>query len=128
MKGNVDFVACGVADCLCGGVRHNAAPSKRVKDEIQKKVKARPCMDCGKRWPKEAMEFDHRHKKSKKNDVSRLVKYRCWVDADGQERRCTMQEFLDEIAKCDVVCACCHACRTYRQVNPYLLKKENHDR
>lgn len=60
--------------------------------------KARPCMDCGRSYPKEVMEFDHVRGKK----LFELAD--AWNI--GRER------ILAEMAKCDVVCANCHRLRT----------------
>ncbi len=62
-----------------------------------------PCADCGGRFPKAAMDFDHRDPATKKYTVSRML------------LRTTTEEILREAAKCDVVCANCHRMRTYLQ-------------
>ena len=70
----------------------------RIQEEIDK-AKDVPCGDCGKRYPPYVMDFDHRS--NKKANVSDLKRY------------CSVQRVLEEIAKCDVVCANCHRERTY---------------
>lgn len=62
-----------------------------------------PCADCGQRWPPEAMDFDHVRGK-KLADLSRMSK-----------TRYSVSKILEEIAKCEVVCACCHRIRTNRR-------------
>jgi len=59
-----------------------------------------PCMDCGETDPV-VLEFDHLHDKAF-NIGTHLVQ-RKW------------QTILDEIAKCEVVCANCHRRRTARR-------------
>ncbi|MBA3694184.1 MAG: hypothetical protein H0X15_11020 [Acidobacteria bacterium] len=49
------------------------------------------------------MDFDHRVGEEKKAHVSRLV------------GMMNLQNLLDEIEKCDVVCANCHRIRTYER-------------
>lgn len=85
------------------------------KREVMVRAKSKPCMDCGVQYPSWVMEFDHRNPADKKFQVSRV---------EG----CSMANLLLEIAKCDVVCANCHAERTHRQciggfIHPY--KKES---
>jgi hypothetical protein len=64
-------------------------------------LKSRPCVDCGGRFHPAAMQFDHLPGTSKRDDVSDLVKHGCV----GLARA--------EILKCELVCANCHAVRTY---------------
>lgn len=60
----------------------------------------RPCTDCGRVFPPEVMQWDHLPGTQKLADVS-LIRSR---DA-----------ILGEIAKCELVCANCHAIRTFRR-------------
>ena len=58
-----------------------------------------PCSDCGVNYPHYVMEFDHRPGETKLASVATL---------------CTSRtKMLAEISKCDIVCANCHATRTY---------------
>lgn len=59
-----------------------------------------PCADCGENDPV-ILEFDHLGNKS--FDIGQALPYRNW------------QSILDEIAKCEVVCANCHRRRTARR-------------
>lgn len=74
---------------------------------IINKVKDKPCMDCGKRFPPVCMDLDHRDPSTKRASVAAL---RLRLKSKKRE-----QEILDEIAKCDVVCACCHRLRTFKE-------------
>ena len=65
-------------------------------------AKDRPCADCHVRYPYYVMQFDHRGEKS--FTIGR-------TNSDTN-----MQALLAEIAKCDVVCANCHAERTQQKV------------
>ena len=60
----------------------------------------RGCADCGYCEHPDALEFDH-VRGEKRDILSRLKNY-----AKNEA------ELLDEIAKCDVVCANCHRIRT----------------
>jgi hypothetical protein len=59
-----------------------------------------PCTDCGGRFAPHQMDFDHRDPgtKSFTPTSARIV---------------STQRILDEVAKCDVVCANCHRIRTH---------------
>ena len=61
-----------------------------------------PCADCGERYPSCAMQFDHREGTSKKFLVSRMIHR-------------SRKAILEEVAKCDIVCANCHRERTYQR-------------
>ena len=62
-----------------------------------------PCVDCGRRYPACAMDFDHRDGSSKAVGVTRLI------------GRAGTTRILAEVAKCDIVCANCHRDRTHRR-------------
>ena len=67
-------------------------------------LKSKPCTDCGRSFPPECMDFDHRDSTSKVDKVSRLA------------QNCgSKSKILEEIAKCDLVCANCHRIRTKRR-------------
>ncbi|OLE38763.1 MAG: hypothetical protein AUG48_00870 [Actinobacteria bacterium 13_1_20CM_3_68_9] len=79
-----------------------AAASKR-KLRVERTIflieffKEHPCADCGEQDPV-VLEFDHL--RDKLFDIGQALPYRQW------------QSILDEIAKCEVVCANCHRRRT----------------
>lgn len=61
-----------------------------------------PCADCGQRYPHFVMDFDHvRGEKS------------FGLGDGGKGRDMGLQKVLEEIDKCDVVCANCHRYRTF---------------
>lgn len=66
--------------------------------------KARPCADCGRRFPYYVMDFDHRAGVKKVANVNRLVQDAAWA------------KVRKEIAKCDLVCSNCHRCRTHKRL------------
>ena len=66
-------------------------------------LKQQPCMDCEGSFPSVCMQFDHRDPSSKRQKVSDFG------------RGGTMEKFMAEVAKCDLVCANCHAIRTERR-------------
>ncbi|MGH7894858.1 MAG: hypothetical protein ACREQL_09325 [Candidatus Binatia bacterium] len=64
-----------------------------------------PCMDCGVAFHPAAMQFDHRPGEQKRFNVGNCTHHpRVVVEA--------------EIAKCDLVCANCHAVRTFERRRP----------
>lgn len=65
-------------------------------------LKSKPCTDCGRSFPAVCMDFDHRDPSSKVLAVSHMVSL-------GY----SLQRILDEIDKCDLVCANCHRVRTH---------------
>ncbi len=62
-------------------------------------LKDQPCTDCRQRYIAAVMEFDH-VRGSKRKDVSRAK---------------TLASALQEITKCELVCANCHRVRTYER-------------
>jgi len=65
------------------------------------KERRKPCTDCGKTYPTFVMQFDHIGS-DKVKDVSKLKAHK-------------RELLLAEIAKCEVVCANCHAIRTHNR-------------
>ena len=63
---------------------------------------ANPCVDCGENDPV-VLEFDHLDAKAKSFSIGQGLSNRNW------------QSVLDEIGKCEVVCANCHRRRTARR-------------
>lgn len=77
--------------------------AKRLKESKRRflnAVKSYPCEDCGIGFPSCAMQFDHRKREDKLFTPSTLIN-KGWP------------KLIDEIMKCDVVCANCHAVRTH---------------
>jgi len=63
-------------------------------------LKSRPCADCEGTFPPAVMHWDHLPGTAKTGDVGRLA------------ARTNRRLVLEEIAKCELVCANCHAVRT----------------
>jgi hypothetical protein len=61
-------------------------------------LKAGPCTDCGREFPPECMDFDHLDASTKVGRVSTM--------------RGSRLKMLEEVQKCELVCACCHRTRT----------------
>ena len=70
--------------------------------EYVRAEKSKPCMDCKKSYPYYVMQFDHLG--DKKYNVA-------WMVSRGY----TIASIAEEIAKCDLVCANCHAERTHQR-------------
>jgi len=69
--------------------------TKRRNIEIIKEAKKAPCVYCGKIREEYNMQFDHIDPKDKIKQISGLKNYKT-------------QTLLDELKKCQVVCALCH--------------------
>lgn len=79
---------------------HRAATRARNVKQMFAYLANHPCVDCGEDDVK-VLEFDHL--RDKKFEVSKKLSDRRW------------DSLLQEIAKCDVVCANCHRRRTARR-------------
>jgi hypothetical protein len=66
-------------------------------------LQAHPCMDCGEA-DVVVLEFDHRDPSTKMYNIGTMLD-RCFKS----------EKILEEISKCDVVCANCHKRRTAKQ-------------
>lgn len=70
------------------------------KKRIRELKESTPCADCGEYYPFYVMQFDHLDRYVKRAAISRLSSS-AW------------ETVKDEMAKCVIVCANCHAFRTY---------------
>lgn len=73
---------------------------KKIFNERIKAYKQRPCIDCTQSFPTEVMDFDHIPSKGVKEKCVGLMWNLSW--------ECV----LEEVSKCEVVCANCHRIRT----------------
>lgn len=102
---------------VCASARHREyyaarpdyykAKNRQLAERLKKLVDAlkdRPCTDCRQQFPPCAMDWDHLDPRIKIESVSTLRKF-------GSEKR-----VLEEIAKCELVCAVCHRLRTQRRM------------
>lgn len=78
----------------------NKTYRQNVRDYVRKQKESQPCMDCGIEYPYYIMEYDH-IKDNKLKPVSYLA-------SAG-----TMNQVIEEINKCDLVCSNCHKSRTW---------------
>jgi hypothetical protein len=91
-------------------VRHKARYMEGARQRKQRmlalmrQAKEKPCADCGQRFPYYVMDFDHLPgERSHDLSMAELAMLR------------SRAALLDEISKCDVVCANCHRERTHRR-------------
>ncbi len=78
----------------------------RYKEERRKwleKIKDRPCIDCGVKYPPYIMDFDHKDGVVKIASIS-------WLALHNTSN---LEVIKLEIAKCELVCANCHRQRTH---------------
>ncbi len=71
--------------------------------ELVRQAKDKPCTDCGVKYPYYVMDFDHRNGDEKLAGLGQLMK------------RHSEASLIDEMAKCDLVCANCHRERTHQR-------------
>lgn len=79
---------------------------KRRQAEVRlllNELKDFPCADCGNRYKPWQIDFDHVHG-TKMANIARML-----TASDVQ--------IMDEVAKCEVVCANCHRDRTHRRLD-----------
>lgn len=84
----------------------------RKKREEMNRLKMSPCVDCGVQYNPWVMQFDHRDPSSKKLNISR--------ESAG---RISKDRLMEEIKKCDLVCANCHMERTHCQRQAKIILK-----
>lgn len=78
--------------------RHRRYDNKRAELAL---LKAVPCADCAACFPAYVMDFDHRDPEQKIAEIGVVLVTSSW------------RAVLEEVAKCDVVCANCHRLRTW---------------
>lgn len=76
----------------------------RNEERVRRIKENSPCADCGNHFPYYVMHFDHIGD-DKLTNISRLVYH----------DRASWSKIQDEMDKCELVCANCHAERTYRR-------------
>lgn len=82
--------------------RSNIYKAKRRRETWKIKEDS-GCVDCGEMYPHYVLEFDHREGTQKRGSASDLYA------KHGKNIG------LEEMAKCDIVCANCHKIRTYNR-------------
>lgn len=82
--------------------RTKVARQNRQRWFIQQRMA--PCTDCGIQYHHSAMQFDHLPSFKKNIEIWEII-------AKGWAK----SRVLEELAKCELVCANCHALRTHRR-------------
>jgi hypothetical protein len=83
-----------------GDHKHRNTLHAKIRAHIQTLKEASPCLDCWQYYPHYVMQFDHVHGEKLFN----IGNTHCWT---------SWSKVLAEIEKCEIVCANCHAARTY---------------
>lgn len=84
-------------------LRNKSAAYKKEVRELLRSTKDKPCADCKTKYPYYVMQFDHLGDKS--FTISTSMNYH------------SIEKIKVEISKCDVVCANCHAERTWQRAH-----------
>jgi len=85
---------------LAKAKRSNKKAREWLRAKLQE-LKAIPCADCGIQYPTWVMQFDH---------VRGVKSFEV-----ANARNMNLDLLLAEVAKCEIVCANCHAQRTYQR-------------
>lgn len=89
--------------------------ARRLKQEISELKAKTPCSDCKQQYSPWIMQFDHRPGMEKIGDIATLA---------NQNQR---TKVYAEIEKCDLVCANCHADRTYQRRQASVAQSAERD-
>jgi hypothetical protein len=81
----------------------NKTYRENVRDYVRIQKESSPCMDCGISYPYYIMEYDHTE-----NNKLKTVS---WLASAG-----TMNQVIEEIKKCDLICSNCHKARTWNRL------------
>jgi hypothetical protein len=81
----------------------NRVEQRLVNVAYMKSAKGAPCLDCQIEYPYYVMQFDH-IRGTKKGNVASMA-----------HQGVALSTLQSEIAKCELVCANCHAERTFRR-------------
>jgi hypothetical protein len=92
------------ADYLTRARANNILQIELIK-QLLRSAKEVPCTDCKVAYPYYVMQFDHRQ-----GVIKRFT-----IGAIGSRAAYSLATIRKEIAKCDVVCANCHAERTWQR-------------
>lgn len=81
--------------------KHRDETRRKNRDYVRKLKESAPCTDCRQKYPYYVMQFDHLG--DKERNVADMMQFpRARLEA--------------EIQKCEIVCANCHAVRTYTRM------------
>ena len=100
-------------------IKRNKDKKDSIRDYIKKYKEFRGCMDCGTKFPYYVLDLDHRVGTEKMFTPAHLHRTNSWT------------KMIEELKKCDVVCANCHRQRThsrgYSNVDPIIDTVEEVD-
>ena len=84
---------------------HNRKYKARIQQYLWDLKSSTPCADCDKQYPYYVMQFDHIDEKTVKGGMGYMWKNK-W----------SMEKVRAEVARCEIVCANCHAQRTFSRL------------
>ncbi|GIJ10744.1 hypothetical protein ACFFMR_18940 [Micromonospora andamanensis] len=90
-----------------------AAHRKKNREAIKallREAKSKPCADCGIQYPYYVMQFDHSPGE------------KAFTIGDAGRRNIALSRIAAEVARCEVVCANCHAERTHQRGQAYSVR------
>lgn len=87
-------------------VRRSKNARIALRDEVNKLKEARGCADCKQPYPYYVLQFDHLDGSTKIGGIRAMI------------RTASRTKVLAEIEKCEVVCANCHAVRSFKRSLP----------
>src|SRR5947199_99032 len=82
-----------------------ATAAARCRAWLRELKSGKSCADCGGSFPPEAMQWGHLPGSIKLGVISKGIGYR------------RPKLVFEELAKCELVCANCHAIRTYKRLS-----------
>jgi len=88
--------------CKSSYRKEHRRQTRQTRQQVIREAKNKPCADCKNEYPFYVMDFDHIDPAQKVANVSQMV-----------SQDYPVQQILDEIAKCEVVCSNCHRIRTW---------------
>jgi hypothetical protein len=83
--------------------------ARRRREDLRNSLKDQPCKDCGVKYPYYVMDFDH---------VTGTKVGNVGVMVAGK-----LAALMEEIAKCEIVCANCHRIRTHKRRYPDIAQE-----
>lgn len=94
---------CGQDQKIKTLARNKDKRNKLVK-YIQESKDNKACMDCDEYYPHFVMDYDHRPAEIKKGNISNVSNFS------------SLEDLINEINKCDLVCSNCHRLRTWERL------------
>jgi len=88
--------------------KRNKLYKAEIKQMVRDYKEESGCTDCKNRFPYYVLEFDHLPGYEKKANIADMI--------NGSLARQAKTQIIEEMAKCEVVCANCHRLRTHSRM------------